>query len=150
MVRGMQGPVLWRCTAPLCGTPWDRASVPPLGLMPAQGRCSRWLLLLDTLPVQSAGGECAADLALLLNLYSTLVRHALGLLASLHWGLTLPQGRCGRWLLIFRAGCRWRGQRWSVEQECGEGSACKKITLDGMDVQQDYCLRFFYRGLCAG
>ena len=21
------------------------------------------------------------------------------LLASLHWGLTLPQGRCGRWLL---------------------------------------------------
>ena len=28
------------------------------------------------------------------------MRHALGLLASLHWGLTFPQGRCGRWLLI--------------------------------------------------
>ena len=33
-------------------------------------------------------------------MYSAPVRHALGLLASLHWGLTLPQGRCGRWLLI--------------------------------------------------
>ena len=24
----------------------------------------------------------------------------MSLLASLHWGLTLPQGRCGRWLLL--------------------------------------------------
>ena len=30
-----------------------------------------------------------------------------------------------------------------MELECGEGSACKKITLDGMDVQQYYCMRFF-------
>ena len=42
-----------------------------------------------------------------------------------------------------------RGRRWSVEQECGEGS-CKQITIDGMGVQQDHCLRFFKRGLCAG
>ena len=44
MVQGMQGPVLWRCTAPLCGTPWGRVGSPHWELMPAQGRCSRWPL----------------------------------------------------------------------------------------------------------
>ena len=34
-------------------------------------------------------------------MYSAPVRHALGVvLASLHWGLTLAQGRWGRWLLL--------------------------------------------------
>ena len=94
------------------------------GLTLPQGRCGRWLLLLDALPVQPAGGQCAADLAVLLSLYSALVRHALGLLASLDWGLTLPQGRYGRWLLVSYLGRLqmegakmvggagvWRGQR---------------------------------------
>ena len=45
------------------------------------------------------------------------VRHAWGLLASLQWGSTLPQGRCGRWLLAWyptNADYMWRRQRWLV------------------------------------
>ena len=42
-----------------------------------EGRCGKWLLLLDILPTQTYGG-CVAGLAVLLKLYNALVLHALG------------------------------------------------------------------------
>ena len=76
-------------------------------------------------------------MCMLLDLYSALVRHALGLLASLHWGLTLPQGRCGRWLLISHLG---RSQMEGAKMVGGAGvwrGQRKKMTIDGMDLQHN-------------
>ena len=82
------------------------------------------------------------NLAVLLILYSAPVRHALGLLASLHWGLTLPQGRCGRWLLISYPGrlqmegakmvggaALWRGQRMQEHNTRWDGCAAGLLSV---------------------
>ena len=97
----------------------------------------------DQVSLRADAAGAAIYVHVALTCTATLCGTPWGLLASLHWGLTLPQGRCGRWLLLLGI---------LPVQVAGGGSKdrwCKKMTVDGVDTQLHCAVYAFVRQGCV-